>query len=141
MVALAFTITGCDSLKKKPKEADKTTPRNDMPDQSGDMAFQAFLGRLNRAVAAHDLQTIASMMTTNFGYRLDPPGEGDGVFQYWDQNNIWPYLQNVLNQRFVPKNNFMVAPAQFASNPQYNDYRAGMLLMNGSWKFAYFVKD
>ena len=141
MAALVFTIAGCDSLKHKDKEKDKMPARNDMPDQSGDMAFQAFMGRLNRAVSMHDLQTIASMMTTNFGYRLDPPGEGDGVFQYWDQNNIWPDLQNVLNQKFVPKNNFMVAPAQFASDSQYSGYRAGMFLMNGSWKFAYFVKD
>ncbi|MGB8356563.1 MAG: hypothetical protein WCD79_21870 [Chthoniobacteraceae bacterium] len=141
MAALVFTIAGCDSLKHKEKEKDKTPARNDMPDQSGDMAFQAFMGRLNRAVSMHDLQTIASMMTTNFGYRLDPPGEGDGVFQYWDQNNIWPDLQKVLNQKFVPKNNFMVAPAQFASDSQYSGYRAGMFLMNGSWKFAYFVKD
>ncbi len=138
ILALVFLVAGCSTPdKKKPK----VPPANQMQDQSGDVAFQSFIGRLNRAVAAHDLQTIASMMTTNFGYRLDPPGEGDGVFQYWDQNNIWPDLLNVLGQKFVPKNNFMVAPAQFANDPQYNGYRAGILLVNGSWKFAYFVKD
>ena len=35
----------------------------------------------------------------------------------------------------------MVAPPQFATDQQYNGWRAGIRLVNGSWKFAYFVKD
>ena len=139
MLALACAVAGCQTPKEKKK--DKTPDRKDMPDQSGDVAFQAFIGRLNKAVSMRDMQTIAGMMTTNFGFRLDPPGEGDGVFQYWDQNNVWPELQTVLSQKFTPKNNFMVSPPQFASNPAYTGWRAGMIVVNGSWKFAYFVKD
>lgn len=138
ILALVFTVAGCNT---PPKKKPKVPPVDQMQDQSSDVAFQAFMGRLNKAVAAHDLQTMASMMTSNFGYRLDPPGEGDGVFQYWDQNNVWPELQAVLTQRFVPKDNFMVAPLSFTIDPQYSGYRAGMTLVNGSWKFAYFVKD
>ena len=33
----------------------------------------------------------------------------------------------------------MVAPPQFGSDAQYRGYRAGMALVKGSWKFAYFV--
>ena len=55
------------------------------------------------------------MMTTNFGYRLNPVGEGDGVFKYWDQLNLWPQLEAVLQNHFVPKGNFMVAPPAFAT--------------------------
>jgi hypothetical protein len=135
VIALLFSVAACDSPeKKKPK-------KDDMPDQSGDMNFTAFIGRLRKAVELHDMPMMVSMMTNNFGYRLEPPGEGEGVFQYWDQTNSWPALQSVLEQKFVPKGNFLVAPPQFASDPQYVGYRAGMTLVNGSWKFAYFVKE
>ena len=88
----------------------------------------------------HDTDALASMMTSDFGYRLDPPGEGDGVFAYWDQNNIWPELELVLKERFIPKGGYMVAPPEFIINPSaYNGYRAGVRLENGGWKFAYFV--
>ena len=82
---------------------------------------------------------LASMMTPDFGYRLDPLGEGPGVFEYWDQNDIWKELSLVLKDPFVPNGQDMVAPPQFASDAQYRGYRAGMALVNGSWKFAYFV--
>ena len=139
MVALVFAVAGCDTPKKK----NPATPaRHDMRDQSGDASFESFRGRLNKAVEMHDMQTLATMMTADFGYQLDPPGQGDGVFQYWDQNNVWPDLQLILSQRFAPKGNYMVAPPEFAAKPdQYKGYRAGIRIENGSWKFAYFVKD
>ena len=80
-------------------------------------------------------------MTPNFGYRLDPVGEGDGVFQYWDDELLWPQLQAVLGQHFVPKGNFMVAPPEFATDPNFHGFRAGITSVGGTWKFAYFVTD
>ncbi len=118
----------------------KKPPVVNMPDQNGDQAFQAFLGRLRQAIHAHDVDTIASMMTTDFGYKY-PDGEGKGVFEYWDQNNVWPELELIMKERFVPNGDkYMVAPADFVTNPDnYSGYRAGLRLLNGSWKFAYFV--
>ena len=114
-----------------------------MHDENGDMAFQAFLSRLRQAVAAKDTTAVAGMMTMNFGYHINPDREGEGVFQYWDQNNIWPELQLVIRERFVPfgdvRDGFMVAPAEFTTASDYTGYRAGIQLVNGSWKFAYFV--
>ena len=43
---------------------------------------------------------LASMMTPDFGYRLDPLGVRAGVFEYWDQNDIWKELS--LDMKFVP---------------------------------------
>ena len=131
-----LTASSCSPPKKKP--APKEPP---MADVSADVNFQAFLGRLRKAVAAHDLQAVAPMMTTTFGYRLDPVGEGDGVFQYWDENMLWPQVQAVLSEKFVPSGNFMVAPPEFASDPNFHGYRAGITSVNGVWKFAYFVTD
>lgn len=124
---------------KKKTEKLVSAARND------DVAFQAFLNRLRKAAQAHDANELAAMMTTDFGYRLDPPGEGPGVFDYWDQNNVWPELNLVLNETFVVNNvgegnEYMVAPSEFVINPEsYAGYRAGIRLVNGSWKFAYFV--
>ncbi len=130
--------TTAAAQKPKPKK-----PVTTMRDMRGDVTFQAFVGRLRAAVAAKDIHEIAGMMTTNFGYHLNPDLEGEGVFAYWDQNNVWPELQLVIRESFVPfgdmRDGFMVAPPEFASANQYTGYRAGIQLVNGSWKFAYFV--
>ena len=140
--------SGCNTTPETAQEkaqaavtADKKKPKvPNIPDQSSDLAFQAFLSRLRQAAHLHDADALAAMMTKDFGYRLDPPGEGDGVFAYWDQNSIWPELELVLKERFVPKENYMVSPPEFIISPDsYNGYRAGIRLENGGWKFAYFV--
>jgi len=141
---LGLSLAACSSPAKKKKEADKAKLAEEtaaMADMANDVDFQAFIGTLRKAVAAHDVQTIASLMTPNFGYRLDPVAEGDGVFQYWDDELLWPQLQSVLNDRFAPKGNFMVAPAAFATDPNYHGYRAGFAPVDGAWKFVYFVTD
>ncbi len=80
------------------------------------------------------------MMTNDFGYRLDPEASGGGVFQYWDDQGLWPELQGILSEKFVQKGDYMVAPPQFAEPAlNYDGYRAGVRRVNGSWKFAYFV--
>ena len=95
------------------------------------------MSRLRQAIAARDVNTIAELMTKDFGYRLDPPGEGPGVFAYWDQNNVWPELQLVMNERFAPKEQYMVSPPEFVTNEAtYSGYRAGIRMENGAWKFA-----
>ena len=127
------------AVPKKNAQKLVTTARND------DVNFQAFVSRLRQAVHAHDVNTIAEMMTADFGYRLDPLGEGDGVFAYWDQNNVWPELELILKEPFsvnsVGKSNeYMVSPPEFITSPEsYTGYRAGIKQENGSWKFAYFV--
>jgi len=140
-LALGCAIAGCASPAKKKLEAQKKAQGPTMQDESGDVDFQAFIGRLRKAVAAHDVQMVASMMTDNFGYRLDPVGEGQGVFQYWDDELLWPQLEAVLSQHFVPNGNFMVAPPEFVTDPNFHGFRAGVTSVDGVWKFAYFVTD
>ncbi len=151
LVAAAVVLgSGCKTTPDPdpPKTAATTAAKpkkvvTTMRDVNGDVAFQAFVSRLRQAVAAKDVTAIAGMMTTNFGYHINPDKEGDGVFAYWDQNNIWPELQLVIRERFVPfgavQDGFMVAPAEFATAENFTGYRAGIQLVNGSWKFAYFV--
>jgi len=51
-----------------------------------------------------------------------------------------PELDGILSERFVKKGDFMVAPPQFADpSLNYDGYRAGIIRVRGSWKFAYFV--
>lgn len=124
---------------KKPPTKLVSTARND------DVGFQSFVSRLRQAVHTHDANEIAGMMTTTFGYQLEPPLEGPGVFAYWDEHNLWSELELVLSEQFLVNNvgskeEYMVAPAEFVTNPEhYTGYRAGIQLVNGSWKFAYFV--
>jgi hypothetical protein len=148
--ALALGLTGCPSnQEKKDTMAAKIHEKTSIPDQSNDTNFIAFMTRLRMAVTRRDLPTIASMMTTDFGYRLDPPGEGDGVFAYWDKNNVWPELNAVLRETFVADGVFMTAPGAFvkskiSSGPNakpYTGYRAGITLVEGGWRFAYFVNN
>jgi hypothetical protein len=141
LLALAFVFTGCQTEKDKvKKEALKKKAKAKLREESTDVDFQAFLGRLRKAVAKRDLETLKTMMTEDFGYKLEPAMSGPGVFQYWEQENLWPELDGILSERFVKKGGFMVAPPQFAdASLNYDGYRIGIARVRGSWKFAYFV--
>lgn len=133
LAALAFAA--CETPYKKKDEEEKKPLRHAAEDQ----AFQAFVGRLRVAAAKKDLPTLASMMTVDFGYRWDPAPASENVFTYWDEHGVWPELEAVLKEKFVPVDTYMVAPPQFATDPNYNGYRAGLRQIKGSWRFAYFV--
>lgn len=144
-LGVVFLMTGCQDKNKKAdqnsavRQSEGTTGASVSP---SDQDFQVFIQQLRRAVANRDMEYIASQMTPNFGYRLNPLGEGAGVFEYWDVNNVWSDLDRVIRSKFIGNGNFLVAPPEFAaSGTVYNGYRAGMLKINGEWKFAYFVKD
>ena len=143
-LAFAFVIGGCQTPKKKKeklKQAElKKKAKADLREENSDVDFQAFLGRLRKAVAKRDVETLKSMMTDDFGYKLEPPMSGPGVFQYWEEENLWPELDGILSERFVKKGAFMVSPPQFADpSLNYDGYRIGITRIRGSWKFAYFV--
>jgi hypothetical protein len=143
-----LALSGCGLFKKKDK-ADQAAAAQTKKDQqttedNADVDFQSFVSRLRKAVEARDMNTIAAMMTPDFAYVMGNSPEqdrkGEGVFQFWDENGLWPELEGILSEKFVKKDDFMVAPPQFA-NPaiEYDGYRAGIRRVNGSWKFAYFV--
>jgi hypothetical protein len=143
LFALTLVLPACQTPEQKKekakKEALKKKAKADLR-ESEDVDFQAFVGRLRKAVANRDQETLKSMMTEDFGYKLEPPMSGPGVFQYWEQENLWPELEGILSERFVKKGNFMVSPAQFAdASLNYDGYRVGITRVKGSWKFAYFV--
>ncbi len=144
LLALTFVFAGCQTpqqKKEKLKQAElKKKAKADLREESTDVDFQAFVGRLRKAVTKRDVEAIKSMMTDDFGYKLDPPMAGPGVFQYWEQDNLWPELDGILSERFVKKGAFMVSPPQFADpSLNYDGYRIGITRVRGSWKFAYFV--
>jgi len=143
LLLLAIGLSGCQTPSQKEKEkkaALKKKTKAELREESSDVDFQAFVGRLRKAVAAHDVNTLAEMMTPDFGYSLNPEKSGEGVFKYWDDQNLWPELDGILSEKFVKKGGFMVAPPQFADESlNYDGYRAGLRRVNGSWKFAYFV--
>jgi hypothetical protein len=139
----AFVFTSCqtpDQKKQKLREAALKKKTKANLRESGDVDFQAFISRLRKAVANRDVGTLKSMMTDDFGYKLEPAMAGPGVFEYWNQENLWLELDGILSEKFVKKGNFMVAPPQFADpSLNYDGYRAGITRVRGSWKFAYFV--
>jgi hypothetical protein len=144
LLVLALVLGGCmtpQMKKEKEKKAAAAKREKVKPaEEAKEVDFDAFIGRLRKAVAEHDVHTISSMMTSDFGYRLNPEASGEGVFKYWDDQGLWPELQGILSEKFVKKGDYMVSPPQFA-NPalNYDGYRAGIRRVNGSWKFAYFV--
>lgn len=146
LVALssAVLISGCESLNKK--KGDKTKPKAPVhspatpaKEEHGDVAFQSFISRLRAAVAARDLPTLAALMTDDFGYRWDQGPQGETAFDYWDQNHLWSQLSTIINSKWTAHEGFMVAPPQMAVVPNYDGYRAGVAMVDGGWKFAYFV--
>jgi hypothetical protein len=146
LLVLVVAITGCKSAAKRNQKPATAQAKKDAQttEANADMDFQAFLSRLRKAVQTHDMNTLASMMTSDFAYVMgsssDQDRKGEGVFKYWDDNGLWPELEGIVTEKFTKKEDFMVAPPQFA-NPAvaYDGYRAGIRRVNGSWKFAYFV--
>jgi hypothetical protein len=142
LLIFALALGGCKTpsdKEKAKKEALKKKAKAELREDT-DVDFQAFLGRLRKAVAAKDRTTLGEMMTPDFGYKLNPEAMGTGVFKYWDDNNLWPELEGILSEKFVKKGGYMVAPPQFADESlSYDGYRAGIRRVNGSWKFVYFV--
>ena len=142
LLVLAVALSSCQTPEKeKIKQAAlKKKAKANLREESNDVDFQAFVGRLRKAVASHDIATLKSMMTDDFGYKLEPAMSGQGVFQYWDEQGLWPELDGILSEKFVKKGGFMVAPPQFAdASLNYDGYRVGIIRVRGSWKFAYFV--
>jgi hypothetical protein len=136
----ALALGGCDLFKSKKQEkkpAVNKRAKADLREENNDVDFQAFVGRLKTAVAAHDANTLAGMMTEDFGY---PEKSGEGVFKFWDENNLWPELEGILTEKFAKKDDFWVAPPQWADPTlNYDGYRVGIKRIKGSWKFVYFV--
>lgn len=147
VLSAALVFTACPTNPEKhPKKPGVTKHEEPGPtnEQNEDIDFKAFVGRLRKAVQAHDVNALSAMMTPNFAYVLGAtPAEdrtGEGVFQYWDENGLWIELSGILSEGFVVKENYMVAPPQFADPASdYTGYRAGIQRVRGSWKFAYFV--
>src|SRR5437879_345386 len=143
LLVLAVALASCKtpSEKEKVKQAAlKKKAKANLGEENNDVDFQAFVGRLRKAVASHDIATLKSMMTDDFGYKLEPAMSGQGVFQYWDEQGLWPELDGILSEKFVKKGGFMVAPPQFADESlNYDGYRAGIRRVNASGKFVYFV--
>jgi hypothetical protein len=129
-------FAGCPVPEKNSKKA---KGKEQLKDQSSDASFQAFLGRLRKAVELRDKAMLASMMAPDFGYRWDKGPEGETPFAFWDRNKLWGELAALLRERWTPHDAFMVVPPQFAQSDNYPGYRAGMTMVNGSWRFAYFV--
>jgi len=132
------SAAACNSLNTPYKKKDEEE-KKPMKDQSSDQAFMAFLGRLRIAVGKRDRAMLGSMMTSDFGYRWDTPAPGETPFDYWDQQNTWGDLQNIVKQRFLPNGMYMVAPPQVVLDSKYAGFRVGLRTVGGSWKFAYFV--
>ena len=150
LVVVAVAFAGCKTTPEKEKEKKAALTKKakaKLREEDNDLDFQAFIGRLRKAVANHDTATIKSMMTENFGYKIEPKMEGieandtgPGVLQYWDEQGLWPELQGIISEKFVNYKGYMVAPVQFSEESlNYDGYRAGIRRVNGSWKFAYFV--
>ena len=82
---------------------------------------------------------LSTLMSPDFGYQWGPTPAEETPFDYWDKQNLWGELQSTLKEKFVPNDNYMVAPESVVTDPTYQGYRAGMRQIKGAWKFVYFV--
>lgn len=135
LVAVLALAAGCQAPFKKKDEIEKKEERGEqIRDQKGDTAFQAFLGRLRTAVTRHDRAMLTSIMTRDFGWKDGPVLPEETPFEQWDLQNLWPEIALTLKEPFAPNGQYMVAVKQTAPR-----YVAGLRQENGSWRFAYFI--
>ena len=108
--------------------------------ENSDVDFQAFVGRLRKAVATRDMETLKSMMTDDFGYKLEPPMSGSGRF---------PVLG--AGKSLAGAGRHLVREIREERRRSWSRRRSSPTLTElrrlsrrdysgrGSWKFAYFV--
>jgi hypothetical protein len=150
--ACLLALAGCDMFGDKSKKENQPDSlaaatgdkKPEAPLKPGEEEQQpgltTFVQRLGDAVSKHDVDSLATLMTPKFGYSLDPVREGEGVFEFWDQNNLWLELELVLKEKFHYYDGFFVSPPEFVLHPDaYKGYRAGITKVKGRWRFAYFV--
>jgi hypothetical protein len=127
---------------ENPKKSPDASDSDDSPavDVATTQDFPTFVRMVREAVRTRDANALAPLMTPNFGYQLEPLMEGPGVFEFWEKHILWAQLELIIGQQFVASGKFMVAPPEFASNPGYAGYRAGMVKTRSGWRFAYFVQ-
>ena len=77
---LILALTGCAKTGKTQKSGAVQKPPVSLREENAGADFQAFVGRLRKAVKAHDVNTLTSMMTEDFGYRLEPVGSARAYF-------------------------------------------------------------
>jgi hypothetical protein len=131
-----LVVTACKTPYKESDEKRKAEKKN----AQDDPAFRAFLGRLRIAAEKRDRGVLQQMMTPNFGYRWDDGPPGDSVFTYWDLQNTWPILTATLQAQFVPYSSSASELYMVTSPDQRIDgYIAGIRIVSGSWRFAYFL--
>lgn len=142
VIFTVMVLVGCPKSDKKPNKGKGQPTAGEQPptkDQNDDVAFQGFVTRLRKAVASRDVPTLSSMMASDFGYRWDDAPEGETPFAYWDEHNLWGAFRSLVKEEWVPHDGFMVVPAQFARDESYSGYRAGLTMISGGWRLAYFV--
>lgn len=132
-------LAGCPATDKKPAKARGKAESIPNRELAGDVSFQAFVGRLKLAVAARDRDTLAEMMTRDFGYRWDAAPEDETPFSYWDSQKLWPRLREVVSQRWSEHDGYMIVPPPGAEESTTGGFRAGIAMVDGSWRFSYFV--
>jgi hypothetical protein len=135
VIILALSLSGCwEPYKKSDEEA-----RKPLRNAATDTTFLAFIGRLRIAVHRKDAAMISSLMAPDFGYTWEEGAQpGAHIFEYWEQNGLWPVLADLLNEKFEPQELFLVSPPAL-KDPNYNGPRCGMRQVGGSWRFAYFL--
>jgi hypothetical protein len=132
----AAALSACFEPYKKKDEEDRKPLRN----MANDTSFQAFVGRLRIAVHKKDVPMVSSLMTPDFGYTWEESAQPSAqIFALWDEKNLWPVLEGLLEKKFAPQELYMVSPPELVTDPAYNGPRCGMRVIGGSWKFAYFL--
>ena len=139
VASLLACLVSCKTPAEREKAEKKAEEQAREVDAVKDPSFKAFVGRLRKAVANKDVRTMSTMMTEDFGYSWEEGSDGYGCFKYWDDNNLWPELQRVVNTQFLPNGDYFTAPPEFVSDPNYAGFRAGIKSGKGTYKFAYFV--
>ena len=134
-------FAGCPAADKKSTKAKakKQDSLSASRNPAADVSFQSFVGLLRTAAAKRDMETLAAMMVPDFGYRWDAAPEGETPFQYWDENKRWPELNALLSAQWTEHEDYMVVPPQFATDEHFDGQRAGISMVNGAWRFVYFV--
>lgn len=134
LVCLASACAGSASSNATPTPIEVATPSSS-PDP-----LASFLQRLRRAVQEQDRKALRELMAEGFSFSFGHQPDRDAALGYWDEHDLWPELDRIVNGDWVPYiEGCMATPAEFVYSGEYYDYRAGACLNDRRWELIFFV--
>ena len=100
-------------------------------------SFEASTLRMMEASITRDQSVIQPMLAPDYTWREDDAPLTETPFEFWNRQNLWGTLNNLLNQKTFDSAGVKIAPRD-AKSASYTGPRLAWRKVGDEWRLAYF---